>query len=375
MMRAAYVAVLALTLVQPACAGETPGSYATERGKVRVVTVAQGLQHPWGMAFLPDGRLLVTERPGQMRVVAADGSLGPALEGLPPVAATGQGGLLDVALDPDFSANQLAYWSYTEPREGGNGTAVARGRLTERGLADVQVIFRQDVTIDGRHHFGSRLVFARDGRLFVTLGDRNSERVRAQTLDSHIGKVVRIERDGRAPADNPFAGRADAKPEIWSYGHRNVQGAAIHPSTGVLWIHEHGPQGGDELNRIERGANYGWPVITHGRNYVTGTTIGEGSERADVVAPVKVWVPTSIAPSGMAFVTGERYPGWKGSVLIGALRGQKLVRVELDGLRAVREETLLTELNERIRDVREGPDGFIYLLTDSTDGRILRLAR
>jgi len=372
MMRAAYVAVLALTLVQPACAGEPPDSYATERGKVRVVTVAQGLQHPWGVAFLPDGRLLVTERPGQMRVVAADGSLGPALEGLPPVAATGQGGLLDVALDPDFSANQLVYWSYTEPREGGNGTAVARGRLTERGLADVQVIFRQDVTIDGRHHFGSRLVFARDGRLFVTLGDRNSERARAQTLDSHIGKVVRIERDGRAPADNPFAGRADARPEIWSYGHRNVQGAALHPATGELWTNEHGPKGGDELNRTLAGLNYGWPKVTYGKEY-SGKTISESPTAPGFEPPVHYWVP-SIATSGLLFYTGERFPRWRGNAFVGGLSGQQLSRLELDGSRVVHEEVMFKDaLNQRIRDVEQGPDGLIYLLTDEDDGRLLRI--
>jgi len=346
--------------------------------RVEAVTVARGLVHPWGLAFLPDGRMLVTERPGRMRIVARDGTLGAPLAGLPPVVVAGQGGLLDVALDPKFADNALVYWTFSEGATdggGGNSTAVARGRLEGNRIAGAEVIFRQQPKFASSLHFGSRLAFAPDGRLFVTLGDRFTRKDDAQTLDTHHGKVVRIEPDGKVPADNPFVGRAGALPEIWSYGHRNVQGAAIHPVTGALWTHEHGPQGGDELNRVERGANHGWPVITHGRNYVIGTTIGEGTARADVVAPARVWVPTSIAPSGMAFVTSERYPGWKGSVLIGALRGQKLVRVELDGNRAVREEALLTELGERIRDVREGPDGFIYLLTDSADGRILRLAR
>ncbi len=372
MLRAAYAAVLALTLVQPACAGDEPLTTATERGKVRVVTVAQGLQHPWGMAFLPDGRLLVTERPGRLRIIAVDGSLGPALEGLPPVAVTGQGGLLDVAVDPDFRTNQLVYWSYAEPREGGNGTAVARGRLTERGLADVQVIFRQDVTIDGRHHFGSRLVFGRDGRLFITLGDRNSERARAQTLDSHIGKVVRIERDGKVPADNPFAGRADARPEIWSYGHRNVQGAALHPATGELWTHEHGPKGGDELNRTLAGRNYGWPLVTYGKEY-SGKTISESPTAPGIEPPVHYWVP-SIATSGLLFYTGERFPQWRSNAFVGGLAAQQLSRLEIDGNRVVHEEVLFKgTLNQRIRDVEQGPDGLIYLLTDEDDGKLLRI--
>jgi glucose/arabinose dehydrogenase len=372
MTRAAYSAVLAQILAQPACAGELPDSVATERGKVRVVTVAQGLEHPWGMAFLPDGRLLVTERPGRLRIVATDGTFGPALEGVPPVAVTGQGGLLDVAVDPDFRANQLVYLSYAEPREGGNGTAVARGRLTERGLADAQVIFRQDVTIDGRHHFGSRLVFGRDGRLFITLGDRNSERARAQTLDSHIGKVVRIERDGRVPADNPFVGRPDARPEIWSYGHRNVQGAALHPATGELWTHEHGPKGGDELNRTLAGRNYGWPLVTYGKEY-SGKTISESPTAPGIEPPVHYWVP-SIATSGLLFYTGERFPQWRGNAFVGGLAAQQVSRLEFDGNRVVHEEVLFKgTLNRRVRDVEQGPDGLIYLLTDEDDGRLLRI--
>lgn len=344
---------------------------------LKAVTVTRGLQNPWGLAFLPDGRLLVTERPGRMRIVERDGTLGAPLAGLPPVVAGGQGGLLDVVIDPRFADNRLVYWSYSEPAADGNGnsTAVARGRLDGNRLADVQVIFRQQPKVASSHHFGSRLVFARDGRLFVTLGDRFSRMDDAQTLDNHHGKVVRIEPDGKVPADNPFVGRAGALPEIWSYGHRNIQGAAIHPVTGALWTNEHGPQGGDELNLTEAGKNHGWPVITYGRNYGLGTRIGEGTERADVVAPLRHWVPTSIAPSGMAFVTGDRYPGWQGSVLIGALRAQALVRLTLDGNRVTGEERLLTNLNARIRDVRQGPDGWIYVLTDSSDGSIVRLGR
>lgn len=341
-------------------------------------TVARGLVHPWALAFLPDGRFLVTERPGRMRIVDADGRLGEPLAGLPPVAAAGQGGLLDVVLDPAFAQNQRIYWSYAEPGDdGANGTAVARGRLVRSGdggrIADVEVIFRQQPKVASRLHFGSRLAFAPDGRLFVTLGDRYSRMDDAQVLDNHLGKVVRIEADGRVPHDNPLRSRAGARPEIWSWGHRNVQGAAIHPDSGELWAHEHGPQGGDELNVVRGGRNHGWPVITYGRNYVTGTKIGEGSERADVVAPIAHWVPTSIAPSGMAFLTSDRYPGWKGQLFIGALRDQALLRLELDGARVVRESRLLTALGQRIRDVRQGPDGWLYLLTDSADAQLLRL--
>ena len=377
MRHAALVLVLALTAAQPACSDERPPGDAridaiatAGHGKVRLVTVATGLEHPWGMAFLPDGRLLVTERPGRLRIVGTDGKVDAPLEGVPAVSATGQGGLLDVQLDPEFAKNWLVYLSYAEPREGGNGTAVARGTLGERGLDGVQVIFRQDVTIDGRHHFGSRLVFDRDGRLFVTLGDRNSERARAQTLDSHIGKVVRIERDGSVPADNPFVGRADAKPEIWSYGHRNVQGAALHPVTGELWTNEHGPRGGDELNRTLAGLNYGWPKVTYGVEY-SGKTISESPTAPGIEPPVHYWVP-SIATSGLLFYTGDRFPQWRGNAFVGGLSSQQLSRLEMDGNRVVREEVLFKGV-QRVRDVEQGPDGLIYLLTDQPDGQLLRI--
>ncbi|WP_084362408.1 PQQ-dependent sugar dehydrogenase [Caldimonas taiwanensis] len=335
---------------------------------LKPVSVARGLQHPWGLAFLPDGRLLVTERPGRLRIVWPDGTLSPPVAGVPPVDARGQGGLLDVALDPDFATTGLVYLSYSEPGPGGNGTAVARGRLEGHALTNVQVIFRQQPKIDSAAHFGSRLVFGRDGRLFITLGDRFGQRDQAQNLANHIGKVVRIERDGRVPADNPFVGRDNARPEIWSYGHRNVQGAALHPVTGELWTHEHGPQGGDELNLTLAGRNYGWPVVTHGREYGTGFKIGEGTSKAGMEDPLRVWEPRSVAPSGMVFYTGDRYPQWKGHLFIGTLREQALIRLELDGTRVVREERLLTQLRERIRDVRQGPDGWLYILTDNNDG-------
>ena len=358
---------------------------------LRVQPVAQGLVHPWGLACLPDGRLLVSERPGRLRLLTPEGTaarVGPPLAGLPPVAAVGQGGLLDVALSPGFAEDRWVCWSYAEPAAGGaNATAVARGRLlgpagAER-LAEVQVIFRQQPAVASRLHFGSRLAFGHDGRLFVTLGDRYERADDAQRLDNLLGKIVRLEPDGRVPADNPLVGRSDlppgTRPEIWSWGHRNVQGAAVHPRTGTLWATEHGPQGGDELNRIRRGGNHGWPVITHGRLYVTGARIGEGSERADVVAPLATWLPTSIAPSGLAFLTSDRYPGWQGDLFLGALRGQALLRLTLDGgpdaERVVGQQRLLSEAGERIRDVRQGADGWLYLLTDAAEGRLLRVLR
>jgi aldose sugar dehydrogenase len=339
------------------------------------VVVAKGLDHPWGLAFLADGRLLVTERAGRMRIVERDGRLNAPLAGVPPVVAAGQGGLLDVVLHPQFASNQLVYWTYSEAGDGGSATAVARGKLEGNALSNVQVIFRQSPKVSGgNNHFGSRLVWSRDGTLFVGLGDRFTRKDDAQTLDNHMGKVVRIDADGKAPADNPFASRAGARAEIWSTGHRNIQGAALHPTSGELWTVEHGPQGGDELNVPAAGANHGWPVITYGRNYGIGTKIGEGTERADIAPPLRHWIP-SIAPSGMAFLTSDRYPGWKGNLFIGALRGSHLARLELDGRKVVKEEPLLAERNERIRDVRQGPDGWLYVMTDSPDGQIWRLER
>jgi glucose/arabinose dehydrogenase len=338
--------------------------------------LATGLDSPWSLAFLPDGSLLVTERPGRMRLVASDGRLSAPLAGLPPVVARGQGGLLDVVLHPEFARNALVYWSYSEPApEGGvaNSTAVARARLDARGLrlVDVQPVFRQQPKFPSNAHFGSRLAFARDGKLFITLGDRFNRRDDAQDLGNHHGKVVRVNDDGSVPADNPFAQRPGARPEIWSYGHRNVQGAAIHPATGALWTHEHGPQGGDELNISRAGRNYGWPVITRGREYGLSTRIGEGETRADVEPALTTWVP-SIAPCGMAFVTGDRHPAWRGQLLVGALKARALLRLELDGERVVRETRY--PVDGRVRDVRQGPDGRLLLLTDEgSDSAIVRI--
>jgi glucose/arabinose dehydrogenase len=339
----------------------------------KTVTVARGLVNPWALAFLPDGRMLVTERPGRLRIVGADGRPSEPVQGLPAVDATGQCGLLDVVVDPKFAETKLVYWTFAEAGEGGNSTAVARGRLEGNRLTDVQVIFRQLPKVSSSLHCGSRIVFARDGRLFVGLGDRFSRKEDAQTLDNHLGKVVRIEPDGKLPADNPFASTPGARPEIFSRGHRNIQGLALHPGTGELWGSEHGPQGGDEINLIEAGRNYGWPLVTHGRNYGTGTRIGEEGPKPGFEQPLKWWGPTSIAPSGMAFVTSDRYPGWKGSLLVGALRGEILVRLTLDGRRVTGEERMLKDLNARIRDVRQGPDGAIYIVTDGNDGRVIRL--
>jgi glucose/arabinose dehydrogenase len=367
-MRGAFLTLIAAVALASPAGGQ---EFRSEKAAFRVVTLAKGLENPWGLALLPDGRMLVTERPGRLRLVAADGRLSPPLAGVPQVLARGQGGLLDVALDPRFAENRLVYLSYAEPGEGGAGTAVARGRLGEDRLEDVAVVFRQKPKVGGSNHWGSRLVFARDGTLFVTLGDRFSYRERAQDLGAHIGKIVRINPDGSAPPNNPFVGRDGALPEIWSLGHRNVQGAALHPESGALWVHEHGARGGDEINIPEPGRNYGWPVITYGVDY-SGARIGEGTAKPGLEQPIYYWDP-SIAPSGMAFYTGDRFPAWRGNLFVGALKAQILVRLELDGARIVKEERLLATLGERIRDVRQGADGFLYLVTDNDPGRVLRL--
>jgi glucose/arabinose dehydrogenase len=342
----------------------------TDKAEILIETVAGGLNHPWGFAFLPDGGMLVTERPGRLRLVAADGKVSPALAGVPSVYAQGQGGLLDVALAPDFAESRLVYLSFAEAGEGGASTAVARGRLNEAATAleGTTVIFRQQPKVSGGNHFGSRLAFARDGKLFVTTGERFRFDP-AQDLSNHIGKILRINPDGSVPQDNPYAGRAGARPEIWSYGHRNIQSAAIHPETGALWEVEHGPRGGDELIIAEPGKNYGWPLVSWGRHY-DGRDIPDPPTRPDLAGSVHQWTPV-IGPSGMAFYTGEAFPAWRGDVLIGGLVSHGLVRVSLDGTRMTGEERI--PLGARIRDVRQGPDGFVYALTDADNGRILRL--
>lgn len=341
----------------------------------RVDTVAKGLEHPWALQFLPEGRMLVTERPGRLRIVSPDGVLSSPLAGVPKVAATGQGGLLDLALEPDFATSGRLQLCYAEPREGrSNGTSIARARLVEEGgrarLADVEVVFRQQPALASGLHFGCRLAFARDGRLFAALGERFQMQY-AQDLSRHWGKIVRIAPDGSVPADNPFVGRDGARPEIWSLGHRNPQSAAIHPETGRLWIVEHGPQGGDEVNVALAGRNYGWPVIGYGIDY-SGARIHRSTHQDGMEQPVYYWTP-SIAPSGLAFYTSDLMPAWKGSLFVGALAGKALHRLTLDGERVTGEEVLLKDLGERIRDVRQGPDGAVWLLTDSADGRVLRV--
>ena len=370
-------ATLPVLLLGPGCAAAVDRSFDTQDGAIHVATVVEGLSHPWALAFLPEGGMLVTERAGNLRFVSEAGEVSAPLAGVPAVDARGQGGLLDVALDPDFAANRLVYLSFSEAGDGGNGTAVARGVLGagNTALENVEVIFRQQPKVDSTAHFGSRLVFDREGNLFVTLGDRQASRFRgeAQNLAAHIGKIVRIRADGTVPPDNPFAGRSDALPEIWAYGVRNVQAAALHPETGVLWEIEHGPRGGDELNVIAPGANYGWPVVTLGVEY-SGFTIGDGLKSAPgMVDAIYSWTPV-IAPSGMLFYSGDAFPAWRGDLFVGGLASTALVRLTLDGERVVAEERLLEVLGLRIRDVAQGPDGALYVATDERNGQILRIS-
>ena len=377
-------ALVLLILLAGACRNNSVG--ASPPGATRATVLNSSLASPWALAFLPDGRMLVTQKGGTMVILSADGARVEAtVSGVPEVAAAGQGGLLDVALDPDFDgkSNRWIYWSYAEAGSGGTGTAVARGRLVGAKLQDVAVIFRQLPKLSGRAHFGSRLAFRADKTLFVTLGERMRDDPFApgmqysQNVATHLGKVARINRDGSMPADNPRLGIPGALPQIWSYGHRNPQGAAIHPGSGELWVSEHGPQGGDELNRVLAGGNYGWPIRSYGCPYgmPVGDTcrLGGGRHAPSYVEPVSFWVPTSIAPAGLMFYTGERFPDWQGSAFVGALAGKALWRVALKGNVEVSRERLLAELGERIRDVRQGPDGWIYLLTDS--GKLIRVER
>jgi glucose/arabinose dehydrogenase len=361
---------------RPAFPGQTRAPFESANVAFETRTIAKGLEHPWGLAFLPDGSRLVTERPGRMRIVGPDGSISPPIAGTPKVDARGQGGLLDVTLGPTFSSDGVVFFSYAEPREGGNGTAVASARLVREGtprLEDVKVVWRVTPTLDSDKHFGNRLVFAPDGNLFVTTGERSilEGRVQAQRLDGALGKVVRIRPDGSAPPDNPFVKRAGALPEIFSIGHRNVQAAALHPTTKELWIVDHGARGGDEVNVVRAGRDYGWPTITYGIEY-TGGAIGEGiTQKEGMEQPLYYWDP-SIAPSGMAFYDGELFPAWKGSLFVGALAGRHLARLTLDGEKVVGEERLLVN-RARIRTVKVGPEGAVYVLTDEDDGELLAL--
>lgn len=375
--RNATLAFLSFLLASPAVAQSDV--VKSEKASFRVETVASGLQNPWALAFLPDGRMLVTERPGRLRIVTKDGKLSAPVEGVPPVAAVGQGGLLDIALAPDFSQSHTIYFTFAEPR-GPNGasqpnsTSAARAKLVEEKgtakLENVKVIFRQEPAYPGGFHFGSRIAIARDGSLFITTGERNLK-TPSQDLKQDLGKVIHINADGSIPKDNPFVGNKNARPEIWSYGHRNIQGAAIHPVTGKLWINEHGPKGGDEINIPEKGKNYGWPVIGFGVDY-SGAVMHESTSKEGMEQPIYHWTP-SIAPSGMAFYTADAFPNWRGNLFSGALALNHLNRLELDGEKVVKEERLLGDLKARIRDVRQGPDGFLYILTDARDGKLLRL--
>ncbi|NBW09853.1 MAG: PQQ-dependent sugar dehydrogenase [Caulobacteraceae bacterium] len=361
----------------PAFAGQTRAPGVTTEARLAHTVVAAGLEHPWGLALLPDGRWLVTERPGRLRIITAEGQKSEPIAGLPAVAARGQGGLLDVAVGPTFASDRLIYWAYSEPREGGNATSVARGRLSDDGtkVENVQVIFRALPTYDGDKHFGGALAFAPDGKLFVTLGERSDAPMRpqAQDLGSHMGKVIRINADGSVPADNPFVHTAGARPEIWSLGHRNVQGVAITPD-GQVWTIEHGTRGGDEVNHDRAGVNYGWPIVAYGVEYAGGPINGGVTARDGLEQPVYYWDPV-IAPGGATFYEGAMFPGWRGNLLVAGLKEKHIARLVLENDRVVGEERLLTDLGERIRDVAVGPDGALWAITDETDGKLVRLAK
>ncbi|MEJ1160240.1 PQQ-dependent sugar dehydrogenase [Prosthecomicrobium sp. N25] len=373
----ATLAALATLLGPAAAQSQSPAPIQTEKARLSITRVATGLQHPWALAVMPGGDVLVTERPGRMRIVRRDGTVSAPIAGVPQVAAGRQGGLLDVTLHPDFASNRMVYFTFSEPAEGGNSTALARGVLSPdgRALTAVTVLFSQKPRVANGMHFGSRVVFDGRGHLYVTLGERFEDRwrVKAQELDTHLGKIVRLNEDGSVPADNPFAQRQGALPEIWSYGHRNVQAAAMNPKTGKLWAIEHGPRGGDEINIPEAGANYGWPVVSFGVNY-DGTPVGTGKREAPgMVGPIYQWTPV-IAPSGMLFYSGKAFPAWTGNLLVGGLATKVLVRLELDGDRVVHEERILKELGERIRDVAEDADGSLLIVTDEDDGKLVRIA-
>ena len=373
LLRRAMTIVCCAVLAGPAYSTAEPGDllgrFDSAAARFEVTVVADDLSIPWGLAFLPDGRMLVTERRGRMHIIDPATGERMRLEGLPPVADGGQGGLLDVVLHPDYGQYGWIYFSYSAELRRKRTTRVARAKLTDNKLTGLEVLFTAEPYFNTRHHFGSRLVLDGQGYLFITVGDRRN-RHESQTLSTHMGKVIRLHDDGRVPETNPFAGQAGVQAEIYSYGHRNPQGLALHPETGELWEHEHGPRGGDEVNVIYPGRNYGWPVVTYGREYVGGS-IGEGTHKEGMEQPIKYYVP-SIAPSGMAFYSGKQFPGWRGNLFIGAMVLEHLNRLVLDGRRVVEEERLLSKLGFRVRNVVEGPDGLLYLLVDK--GMILRLS-
>ena len=363
---------------KPASAGQTRAPEKKLNVAFKVVPVVDGLQNPWSVAFLPGGKMLITERPGRLRVVGADGVKSEPVAGLPIVDGRNQGGLLDVVLDPAFATNGLIYWSYSEPREAGaNNTAVARGKLVDGAqprVDDVQVIFHQAPSLASTFHFGSRLVWGRDGTLFITMGDRSitEGRMQAQRMDGLIGKIARINADGSIPKDNPFVGKAGVPPAMWSLGHRNIQSAVLHPTTGELWEVEHGTRGGDEINIARKGKDYGWPTIAYGIEYRGGTITGGIQQQAGMEQPLYYWDPI-IGPSGMVFYTANLFPAWKGSLFVGGHGTRDLVRLSLDGEKVTGEERLLTGQKDAVRDVRQGPDGALYILTDGSNGRLFKL--
>ena len=382
---AGLIASLTTSVVLAQSAPDIPAERVskTEHYTLRAVSLVKGLYHPWSIAFLPDGRMIVTERRGTMRIVEGGKLIDKPIEGLPLVAEHGQGGLMDVALHPKYAENGWIYWTYNAGMPGEYGTELARGKLggTRESpmMTNVEVLFKMQPKSAAGLHFGSRIVFDRQGYLFITLGDRGDSPAkgaaqRAQQLDDHAGKSIRLHDDGRVPADNPFVKTPGARPEIFTFGNRNMQGATLHPETGRLWAHEHGPQGGDEINILVAGSNYGWPVITYGANYGSGTKIGEGTSKEGMVSPLYYWVP-SIAPSGMVFYSGNNFPKWKGNLFVGALAKTALVRLTLNGDKVVSEERIFDGKLGRIRDVRQGPDGNLYLLTDAVEGELIRIER
>jgi glucose/arabinose dehydrogenase len=360
---------------RPAFQGQTRTCGVKSNVAFNVTVLAKGLEHPWAVEPLPGGDLLVTEKPGRMRIISATGEKGAPLSGVPDVDARGQGGLLDVALSPKFESDRTVYWSYSEPRQGGNATSVARGVLSQdrKRLDQVRVILRAMPTYDGTMHYGSRLAFGPDGMLYVTLGERSDKQMRpqAQQLDSDMGKILRINPDGSIPKDNPFTGQSNARPEIWSLGHRNIQAAAFDPQ-GRLWEVEHGAKGGDELNLVQKGKNYGWPLVAYGEEYSGQAIQGAVTAKGGTEQPVYYWDPV-IAPSGMQFYTGDAFPAWKGSVFVGGMRDTKLVRLTLENDRVTGEEHLLKNRDQRVRDVRQGPDGALYIVTDQSNGELWKI--
>lgn len=367
----ACIFLLGLATV-PAYAEKETTIFQTEKHRVKAEIITEDLEYPWSLAFLPDGKMLVTEKPGRLRLIDKDGKLNPSpIAGVPKVKDSGQGGLMDIILHPKFNENRWIYISYSATGDGGYGTEVARAKLIDQQLKELEVIFRALPKKSGGRHFGSRLLFDKAGKLFLTIGERG-KRSWAQELDKHPGSTIRLNDDGSVPKDNPFINNSKAKPEIYTYGNRNAQGMALHPETNEIWLHEHGPQGGDEINIIKAGVNYGWPVITYGVNYVIGTKIGEGTAKAGMEQPLHYWDP-SIAPSGMAFYTGSELDNWKGDLFVGSLVFESLVRLELKGNKVTHEERLFENEFGRIRDVRMGPDEYLYFLVDDSEGLLIRL--